>query len=211
VGARNSSGDARKISRVFLASSNEGKLREFRRLAGDSPIQFDLLPDFRSLSAVDESAPTFAENGAGKALYYSQFTEETVLADDSGLVVPALDGAPGVQSARYAGPGATDADRVQKLLGAMQSFTGNDRCAHFVCVISLAQRGRALAIVSDMAPGVLTLAPQGTHGFGYDPVFFSPELGRTFAEAIGEEKDRLSHRGKAFRKVLAFLEGSKIL
>lgn len=180
-------------------------------MAADSPIQFDLLPDFRNLPAFDESAPTFAENSAGKALHYTQFTDETVLADDSGLVVPALDGAPGVQSARYAGPDASDSDRVHKLLMAMQDLTGDQRRAHFVCVISLAQRGRALAILSDMAQGVLTLAPQGAHGFGYDPIFFSPELGRTFAEATEEEKNRLSHRGKAFRKALALLEGSQIL
>jgi XTP/dITP diphosphohydrolase len=202
--------------RVYLASSNEGKLRELRRMAASSPVQFELLPDFRWLPVFEESAPTFAENSAGKALHYSGFTDEMVLADDSGLVVPALGGAPGVQSARYAGANATDADRVQKLLGAMREFSGDQssskgRRAHFVCVIALAQRGRAVAVLSDSVHGSLTQEPQGRGGFGYDPIFFSAELGRTFAEAGGDEKNRLSHRGKAFHKALALLEGSKIL
>jgi XTP/dITP diphosphohydrolase len=202
---------AKNISRVLLASSNEGKLREFREMAAGSAIEFDLLQDFRSLSSFEEAAPTFSENSAGKALHYSQFTEEIVLADDSGLVVPAFGGAPGVQSARYAGPNATDAKRVEKLLAAMQEITGERRCARFVCVISLAQRGRTIAVVSDFVAGLIAAKPRGAHGFGYDPIFFSSELGRTFAEASEEEKNRISHRGKAFRKVLGFLQGCQIL
>lgn len=196
---------------VQLASSNEGKLREFRHMAANSRMQFDLLPNFRELPAFEESAPTFSENSAGKALHYSGFTDEMVLADDSGLVVPALGGAPGVHSARYAGANTTDADRVQKLLQAMREFSGDERDAHFVCVISLAWRGRVVAVLSDCVYGSLTQEPQGKDGFGYDPIFFSPELGRTFAEASGDDKNRLSHRGKTFRKALALLEGTKIL
>src|ERR1700722_4464698 len=119
------------ISSVYVASSNVGKLREFREMAGSSParpaepIQLDLLPNFREFPVFEESAETFAENSAGKALHYSAFTDEMVLADDSGLVVPALNGAPGVHSARYAGPNATDADRVQKLVQAMRDFSGD--------------------------------------------------------------------------------------
>lgn len=209
--ARDSSPGAGSISRVLLASSNEGKLREFRRMAAGSAVEFDLLADFRNLPGFEESAATFSENSAGKALHYSRFTEETVLADDSGLVVPALGGAPGVQSARYAGPNATDAERVEKLLKAMQELNSDQRCARFVCVISLAQRGRAIAVVSDFVAGLIAAKPQGAHGFGYDPIFFSPELGRMFAEASEEEKNRISHRGKAFRKVLELLQGSQIL
>jgi XTP/dITP diphosphohydrolase len=211
VAARDNPLDPRTVSRVVLASSNRGKLREYRRMAAGSAIAFDLIPGFRDLPAFHESAPTFAENSAGKALHYSQFTREIVLADDSGLVVPALGGAPGVESARYAGPDATDADRVQKLLREMASASGERRRARFVCIISLAQNGRALAILSDFVEGLIAAVPQGARGFGYDPVFFSPDLGRTFAQASEEEKDRLSHRGRAFRKILSFLEGSKIL
>ena len=110
--------------KIFLASSNPGKLREYRELAGDAALDLELLPNFRDIPAFDETAPTFAENSAGKALHYSKFTDETVLADDSGLVVPVLGGAPGVLSARYAGPQATDADRVRKLLHEMADKKG---------------------------------------------------------------------------------------
>jgi len=192
---------------VFLASSNPGKLREYRVLTGDSPVELALLPNFSEIPPFEETAPTLAENSAGKALHYSRFATGTVLADDSGLVVPALGGAPGVFSARYAGPGASDSDRVQKLLREMSALSSNDRKARFVCVTTLAQNGRAVAILSDSAEGVIAKAPQGSGGFGYDPVFFFPQLGRTYAEITREEKNQYSHRGRAFRKAIAFLEG----
>jgi len=193
------------LFRLFLASSNSGKLREYRELARNSPVQLELIPDFSDIPVFDETAATFAENSAGKAMHYSQFTPELVVADDSGLVVPALGGAPGVHSARYAGPGATDTDRIQKLLSEMTGKQGDERRARFICVVTLARAGRALAIMSGFVDGLLTLEPRGKDGFGYDPVFFSPELGRTFAEASREEKNYYSHRGRAFRKVLELL------
>lgn len=191
--------------RLFLASSNSGKLREYRELARNSPVQLELIPDFSAIPAFDETAATFAENSAGKALHYSQFTPELVVADDSGLVVPILGGAPGVHSARYAGPGASDTDRIHKLLSEMTGKHGGERRARFICVVTLARAGRALAITSGFVDGVLTLEPRGKDGFGYDPIFFSPELGRTFAEASREEKNYYSHRGRAFRKLLDLL------
>jgi XTP/dITP diphosphohydrolase len=189
--------------RMALASSNPGKLREYGELVGNSPLVLRLLPHFAEIAPFEESAPTLAENAAGKALHYSKFTEQMVLADDSGLVVPALRGEPGVHSARYAGPNATDADRVQKLLRALEAKVGDGRDARFVCVIAVAQKARVLAVVSNSAEGVISKEPQGKNGFGYDPIFFFPELGRTYAEISPEEKNRISHRGKAFRKVLA--------
>jgi XTP/dITP diphosphohydrolase len=192
---------------IFLASSNPGKLHEYRVLAGDSPIELALLPDFTEIPPFEETAPTFAENSAGKALYYSRFATGTVLADDSGLVVPALGGAPGVFSARYAGSGASDVDRVQKLLWEMSALSGDDRKARFVCVTTLAQNGHAIAVFSDSAEGVIVKEPQGLGGFGYDPVFFFPQLGRTYAEITREEKNQYSHRGRAFRKALSFMLG----
>jgi XTP/dITP diphosphohydrolase len=191
--------------KIFLASSNPGKLREYRELAGDAALELDLLPNFRDIPVFEETAPTFAENSAGKALYYSRFSDETILADDSGLVVPALGGAPGVFSARYAGPNATDADRVDKLLRELQNKTGQERRARFVCVTSLASRGRAVAVVSDSAEGLIAAEPKGTGGFGYDPVFYFESLGRTYAEISSSEKQAYSHRGKAFRKILYVL------
>ena len=192
---------------IFLASSNPGKLREYRVLAGESPIELALLPSFSELPPFEEPAPTFAENSAGKALHYSRFATGTVLADDSGLVVPALGGAPGVFSARYAGPGANDSDRVQKLLNEMSALSGDDRKSRFVCVTTLAQDGRAIAVLSDSIEGFIAKAPRGSEGFGYDPVFFFPQLGRTYAEITREEKNQYSHRGRAFRKAIAYLEG----
>lgn len=202
----------RNISRVLLASSNQGKLGEYRRMANkvQPAIEFDVLSRFGELPAFEESAPSFAENSAGKALHYSKFNSEVVLADDSGLVVPELGGRPGVQSARYAGPNASDADRIEKLLAEMKGFSGEQRRARFVCVISLAQKDRMIAVVSDMTEGNIGLHPRGAYGFGYDPVFISEELGRTFGEASEEEKDEKSHRGKAFHRILRLLCGSKI-
>lgn len=199
-----------KIDHLVLATSNPGKLREYRRLGPNSAVALDLMTGFADLPIFEEAAPTFAENAAGKALYYSRFADGVVLAEDSGLVVPALNGAPGVKSARYAGETATDADRVRKLLDEMAPMRDRERAAKFVCVIALACRRRAIAIMSDEVHGSIAHEPRGANGFGYDPVFFVPEIGKTFAEATAEEKDRLSHRGKAFRKLLAFLSGGDI-
>jgi XTP/dITP diphosphohydrolase len=191
-----------QMTKLFLASSNPGKLAEYLELARGSGVTIELLPRFGEFPSFEESAPTFAENSPGKALHYSRFTNEAVLADDSGLVVPALGGAPGVFSARYAGPGASDGDRVQKLLREMRGKVGAERRARFVCVTAVARAGRAIVVVSDLANGVITEAPRGAGGFGYDPVFLFEELGRTYAELTSEEKNAYSHRGKSFRKLL---------
>jgi XTP/dITP diphosphohydrolase len=191
--------------RILLASSNAGKLDEYRELAASAAVEVDLLPDFKKLPEFEESAPTFAENSAGKALHYSRYSDEIVLADDSGLVVPVLGGAPGVHSARYAGPNASAADRVAKLLREMSGKTGDERRARFVCVISIARQGRALAIVSDKAEGFIATEPHGTNGFGYDPVFLFPDGRRTYAEVTSDEKNAASHRGKAFQRLLGVL------
>lgn len=192
--------------KLLLASSNPGKFCEYLEMASGADFEIQLLPNFSELPAFEESAPTFAENAAGKALHYSRIAGgETVLADDSGLVVPALGGAPGVQSARYAGPSASDTDRIQKLLRELNDTEGSQRRARFVCVIAIATQGRAIAVVSDFALGTITTEPRGTAGFGYDPVFLFEELGRTYAELTPEEKNAYSHRGRAFRKLLYFI------
>ena len=194
-----------KPVRLQVASSNPGKLREYRELAGGEPIQLETVPGIAALPLFDESAPTFAENSAGKAIHYSRFTDEPVIADDSGLVVPALGGAPGVHSARYAGPDASDADRVAKLLSALRGKTGEERRARFICVLTLAEAGRAIAVFSDSVDGILAEEPRGSAGFGYDPVFYFEKLGKTYAEISRQEKNEYSHRGRAFRKLLKFL------
>ena len=191
---------------LLLASSNRGKLEEYVELAEGSRVRLAALPDFDVLPAFDESAPTFAENAAGKALHYSRFSTQAVIADDSGLAVPALGGAPGPQSRRYGGPGATDALRVKKLLGEMSGRDGEERRARFVCVLALAEAGRILAVFSGAVEGMLLDAPRGHGGFGYDPVFLCEPLGKTFAELPRRQKNELSHRGKAFQKLLSFLD-----
>ena len=183
-------------------------MREYRVLAGGNPIEIEPLPCFAELPAFEESAATFAENSAGKAIHYSQFTDELLIADDSGLVVPSLGGAPGIHSARYAGPNASDEDRVRKLLEEMGEKSGDERRARFVCVLTLAQQGRALAVFSDSVEGVIAAEPRGGGGFGYDPIFYFPKLVRTYAEITREEKNEYSHRGRAFRKLLQFLASS---
>jgi XTP/dITP diphosphohydrolase len=194
---------------LFLASSNPGKLREYRALAENAVLsarlELALLPEFESLPLFAENAPTFAENAAGKALHYSRFQGGMVFADDSGLVVPSLGGAPGVHSARYAGADAANSQRIERLLREMRTKKGAERAAYFVCAIALARRGRALAVVTDRVGGEILEAPRGAGGFGYDPVFYFPALKKTFAELAEEEKNHYSHRGKAFRKLLAAL------
>jgi XTP/dITP diphosphohydrolase len=191
---------------LILASSNSGKLAEFQSMANSNPsIHLELLANFSTLPIFAENAPTFAENAAGKALHYSQITDGLIFADDSGLVVPALGGAPGVRSARYAGPHATDAQRNEKLLKEMAALTGSARRAHFVCAIAAAQRNRPIAVITARVDGEILSTPRGATGFGYDPVFFIRELDKTFAELSANEKNKISHRGKAFHRLLEVL------
>jgi XTP/dITP diphosphohydrolase len=199
-----------KPLRLFVASSNPGKLREYRALAEPAGASVDLafIPIFDSLAIFEERWPTFAENAAGKALHYSRLAEGIVIADDSGLVVPALGGAPGVHSARYAGAGASDEERVQKLLDEMRGKKGADRQARFVCVVAVAESGKMRGLFSASAEGILLDAPRGQGGFGYDPIFSFPALGKTYAEISRGEKNLYSHRGKAFHKALDFLVGA---
>jgi XTP/dITP diphosphohydrolase len=192
--------------KLLLASGNQGKLKEYEILAAGRRIELQLLPGFAALPEFPEDAPTFAENAAGKALYYSKHADDLVFADDSGLVVATLDGAPGVLSARYAGLGASSEQRNTKLLEAMRGKSSTERAAYFVCVIALALRGRCLAVVSGKVDGEVLEQPRGTGGFGYDPVFYFPEQQKSFAELNAEEKNQRSHRGKAFRRLMAILE-----
>ncbi|MGB6900146.1 MAG: non-canonical purine NTP pyrophosphatase [Candidatus Acidiferrum sp.] len=197
--------------RLFLASSNPGKLGEYCVLANVPAVaaprpEIALLPGFEAMPSFEEDAPTFAENATGKALHYSGLAEGLVFADDSGLVVPALGGAPGVRSARYAGAKATDGERIAKLLGELRGKKGAERAAYFVCAIALAERGRAIAVVTARVDGQILEQARGEGGFGYDPVFYFPALKKTFAESSSAEKNLVSHRGKAFRELIASIE-----
>ena len=195
--------------KLYLASSNPGKLQEFLAIANVAAagIALQLLPGFAEAKAFPENAPTFAENAAGKALYASGLTEEAICSDDSGLVVPALGGLPGVHSARYAGQRATGSENIAKLLNALRGNSSSDRAAYFVCALAVARKGRMLAVLTNLVDGEILPEPHGSGGFGYDPVFYFPPLGKSFAELSGDQKNLHSHRGKAFRRLLDVLPG----
>jgi XTP/dITP diphosphohydrolase len=197
---------SRARRRLVLASGNPGKLKEYQVLATGNDLDLRLLDGFANLAEFREDAQTFAENAAGKALYYSKYSDDLVFADDSGLVVPVLGGAPGVQSARYAGVGAPNEAKIAKLLGALQGKQVAERAAYFVCVIAAALHGRCIAVVSGKVDGEILPSPQGGGGFGYDPVFYFPPLAKSFAELSADEKNQHSHRGKAFRRLLGVPE-----
>ena|ERR1700676_5006856 len=202
--------NASAARKLYLASGNAGKLNEFRALAAGRAVDLDLLPGFSDIAEFPEEAFTFAENAAGKALHYSRHAaakqgEDIILADDSGLVVPALGGAPGVHSARYSGEKASGEQNIAKLLDELKGKEGALRSAHFTCVITVARKGRALVVVSGRVDGEILQEARGGRGFGYDPVFYFPKLGKTFAELSAEEKNQHSHRGKAFRRMMEVL------
>jgi len=184
---------------IVIATRNQGKIAEISALLEGFPVMIKSLNDFGPIPEVEEDGETFEENAYKKASFTARVLGIPALADDSGLMVDALDGQPGVHSARFAGPDATDGDRCQKLLEAMQ--TNDNRGAAFACVISIAvPTGPALTYEGECR-GVLTREPQGENGFGYDPVFYYPPLKKTFAQLTREEKGRVSHRGKALKEV----------
>jgi len=185
---------------VVLATRNSGKIAEFKTLFSGFPVQIKSLNDFGSIPEAVEDGKTFEDNAYKKAHFTARVVGFPALADDSGLVVEALEGQPGVLSARYAGEGAGDEANIRKLLKAMEGVS--DRRAAFECVIAIAvPRGPAL-LYSGRCEGEIARDPSGKNGFGYDPVFFYPALGKTFAEMSQEEKNRISHRGKAMAKLL---------
>ncbi len=191
---------------LLLATRNPGKLSELRALLGGLPLECTSLVELGTDVEVPEIGATFAENATLKARGYAQLSGLTTLADDSGLEVEALGGAPGVQSARWAGPRATDADRVRLLLQRLQGVPVSARWAQFRCVAAVATRDGRLFTSEGTLRGLIAQEPRGRHGFGYDPVFFVPELGLTVAEMEPETKNRLSHRAQAIRGTRPILE-----
>jgi len=197
---------------IYIATSNPGKLRDFQGAAANLGIEVQALPGFQTLPPAVEDGTTFEENARIKAEHYSRLTPGTlVVADDSGLAVDALNGAPGVYSARYAAvvQGGTeshsnsdDAQNNQTLIAKLELLPAEKRSGKFVCVIAVAKDGATLRTFRDEVRGDLLTAARGSHGFGYDPLFYFPQLGKTFAEIPSEEKALYSHRGKAFRKFL---------
>jgi XTP/dITP diphosphohydrolase len=188
---------------VYCATGNPGKLREFRLAAERFGVDIVELPDFKQIPACEETGRTFEENAVLKARYYGQHAPGRLFADDSGLEVDALDGQPGVVSARYAGPGATDAMNNALLLGNLRGR--EDRRARFVCVIALVNRGELIRTFRGVVEGEMIEEPRGAEGFGYDPLFYYPPYGRSFGEISAEEKMAVSHRGKALTGLFRYL------
>jgi len=187
--------------KLYCATTNPGKLREFQLALRDS-IQLAPVPSLASISPPEETGQTFEENAILKAVYYSHYCNGYLFADDSGLEVDALGGAPGVYSARFAGPGASDAANNRLLLEKMHCI--RDRTARFVCVIALARSGRLIHTFRGDVEGRLLEEPRGTSGFGYDPLFFFPPFGCTFGEALLTRKMEVSHRAQALRKLRGY-------
>ncbi len=200
------------MKRVLVATSNEGKVRDLIGAAAAHDIQIATLPNFAGLPSVIEDGLTFDANARKKAEHYSHYSEgELVIADDSGLEVDALQGAPGVRSARYAADehtapddsanSADDANNA-RLLRELHEVPDEYRTGRFVCVIAVARNGHTLATFHGKAEGVILRVARGSNGFGYDPLFFFPQIVKTFAELSAEEKAQYSHRGAAFRQFL---------
>lgn len=195
---------------LVLATNNEGKTEELRALLADFPVEIKNLGDFGPTPTPEEDGETFEENAVKKARFTAKVLGLPALADDSGLMVEALGGAPGVRSARYAGDKATDSENNAKLLLELENM--ENRKAAFVCVVAIAVPWGPTLIYEGGCEGTITREPAGSKGFGYDPVFYYPPLQKTFAQLSTEEKNRVSHRGQAlvelrdeFDKVLTWL------
>lgn len=190
---------------LLLATRNPKKGRELRRLLRGVPIRIVTLDRFPDIPAVKEDAPTFEGNAVKKAAVVSRHTILPVLADDSGLMVHALGGLPGVRSARFAGAGQNDRKNIKKLLNLMKDIPASRRGAHFVCLLALAAGGRLLKTFRGTCPGSIGFAMAGRHGFGYDPLFIPAGLHKTMAQLGPKSKDRLSHRARAVQRLVCWL------
>ena len=193
------------MPRLLVATTNRGKLREIERiLAG---IDFDILTLDRwpAVAAPEETGASFGENARGKALYYAAATGELTVAEDSGLEIDALGGAPGVESARFGGPETTYPEKFRLIYDALRQAGAPTSSARFVCAVTLARPGAVLFETRGAVEGRIAPEPRGTDGFGYDPIFFYPPFGRTLAE-VGVRKTEVSHRGQAFRALRSYLE-----
>jgi XTP/dITP diphosphohydrolase len=186
---------------VVIATRNAGKLREIQEILALLGLKVLSLRDFPEIPEILEDGQTFQENAVKKAAAVAHQTGRVAIADDSGLAVDALQGRPGVFSSRYAGENATDADRYRKLLKEMADVPEGKRGAAFICTVAVASPSGKVGVVEGECRGEIALAPKGSHGFGYDPVFYFPEAGKTMAELEPEVKNRFSHRARALEKL----------
>ena len=191
--------------RLLLATTNQGKLREIRALLAGLPLDISTLADYPAVEPPDETGATFAENARLKALYYGSRVGEVTVAEDSGLEIDALGGAPGVHSARFGGEGRSYPEKFRLIYEALGPMGDRPVTARFVCALAVAEGDRTLFETIGTVEGQIAREPRGEGGFGYDPIFFFPPFGCTLAEA-GDRKSSASHRGMAFRALAAFLE-----
>ncbi len=193
------------MPKLLLATGNKAKVREYKSLLKGLPFEMVLLAELGINTRVDEIGESLEENAKLKATLLSRESQLLTLADDSGLEVDVLGGEPGRLSARYAGEGASDRDRIDYLLSRLKGVPEDRRSARFRCVIAIARPGGEVELCSGECHGVITLEPRGKEGFGYDPIFYLPELGKTMAELSLEEKNKVSHRGRAAREAIELL------
>jgi len=193
------------MPRLLLATTNKGKAAEYRDLLKGFDFEIVTLDQAGISREADENCNTFEENARHKAAFYAELGGLLTLADDSGLEVDALGGEPGVRSSRYAGDNATDADRVDFLLNKLKDIPQKKRQARFRCVIAVARPGGPVETVEGICNGYIAMEPRGSNGFGYDPIFYMPEYGRTIAELPPEIKNRISHRGRAAARACRLL------
>jgi XTP/dITP diphosphohydrolase len=191
---------------LLLATSNPGKIREYRFLLDGLGYQITTLAEQEITKVVTESGNSYEQNARLKAVTYARLSQLTTLADDSGLEVDALNGKPGVQSARFAGEAATDTERVSFLLAKLNGVPREKRTARFKCVIAIASPGGQSELCYAECQGMIALEPKGQNGFGYDPVFYLPEMGKTMAELPLEMKNQISHRARASQQARQVLQ-----
>lgn len=201
-------GSEMKLKEIIIASGNKGKVSEFEKMLAGLGVKVRAMSEFGDIAEFEESGTTFRENANGKALYYSKLLKAVVIADDSGLEVDALNGAPGVYSARYAGVGGPDKDKSnnEKLLRDMSEVADNNRTARFRCCLCMADPSGVVLESSGKIEGRICRAARGDKGFGYDPLFEIPDLAKTAAELDHVEKNAISHRGKAMKELLSKLK-----
>lgn len=193
---------------IVIATRNKRKIEEIKRIVGDRTVSMLSLDEFRKCPEVEEAGETFEANAVKKAVTVSKWTGKPALADDSGLEVDALGGAPGVFSSRYAGPGGDDDKNIRKLLDAMRSVGVERRGGRFVCCLALASPSGGVKTFWGHVRGRIGTEPSGANGFGYDPIFYPDGHHRTFAEMSDAEKDAISHRGKALRQLGEYIRAS---
>ena len=191
--------------RLVLATTNRGKLSEIAQLLAEVPVELVTLADFPEIDAPEETGRTFAENARLKALSYASHTGEMTVAEDSGLEIDALDGAPGIESARFGGADSTYPEKFTLLYDALRARKASGSPARFVCALALVRDGRVVFETRGTVEGTIAPEPCGAGGFGYDPIFYYPPFGCTLAEAGAEQKSLVSHRGEAFRNLRTYV------